>query len=334
MREIVGRLALVWAALCIGMTPASARELAVKDTRFLIDGKPVFLHGMSYYGALGASPDVIRQDLDRLRQHGFNWIRVWANWAAFENDVGVVDAEGRPREAHLAKLESLLRECERRGMIVDVSLSRGNGVTGPPRLQSPEAHRRAVEAVVTRLKGHWNWYLDLSNERNIQDKRHTSPGDLKALRERVRELDARRLVTASHAGDIGRDELREYLETVRIDFISPHRPRRPGTSAQTEAKTREYLGWMRELGRMVPVHYQEPFRRGYGWEPRAEDYAADLKGAIGGGAAGWCFHNGDQREAKDGRPRRSFDLRDGSLFSQLDDEEKRALDLLRAVTKP
>lgn len=89
---------------------------------------------------------------------------------------------------------------------------------------------------------------------------------------------------------------------------------------------------MRELGREAPVHYQEPFRRGFGkWEPKAEDFAADLAGARAGGAAGWCFHNGDERAAKDGKPRRSFDLREKRLFEQLDEEEARAISLLKGA---
>jgi hypothetical protein len=86
---------------------------------------------------------------------------------------------------------------------------------------------------------------------------------------------------------------------------------------------------MKELGREVPLHYQEPFRRDFGkWQPRAEDYVTDLKGALAGGAAGWCWHNGDNRSAKEGQPRRSFDLREKRLFAQLDEEERRALPLL------
>jgi hypothetical protein len=90
---------------------------------------------------------------------------------------------------------------------------------------------------------------------------------------------------------------------------------------------------MRELGRVVPLHYQEPFRRGFGeWEPTADDFLTDLRGARAGGAAGWCLHNGDQRRAPDGRPRRSFDLREGPLFEQLDPEERTVLDGLRALS--
>jgi CubicO group peptidase (beta-lactamase class C family) len=73
---------------------------------------------------------------------------------------------------------------------------------------------------------------------------------------------------------------------------------------------------------MVPVHHQEPFRRGYqGWEPTAADFLTDLRGAVKGGAAGWCLHNGSQRGSPDNQPRRSFDLRAKRLFDQLDAEE-------------
>jgi hypothetical protein len=86
---------------------------------------------------------------------------------------------------------------------------------------------------------------------------------------------------------------------------------------------------MKELGREVPLHYQEPFRRDYGgWKPRAEDFVSDLEAARAGGAAGWCWHNGDNRGAKDGLPRRSFDLREKGLFEKLDEEEVRFLTLL------
>ncbi len=307
-------------------------RLGADGTHFLVNGRPAFLFGVSYYGALGASDETIRRDLADLKKHGFNWVRVWATWAAFGEDVSAVDGEGRPREPFLKRLEHLVAACDEQGFVIDVTLSRGNGSTGPARLQTLEAHRRAVETLVTALKARRNWYLDLANERNVKDKRFTSFADLKELRELVRRLDADRLVTASHAGDVGRDDLREYLTTVRVDFLSPHRPRSADSPGQTEARSKEYRALMKELGRQVPLHYQEPFRRGFAqWQPRAEDYVTDLEGALAGGAAGWCWHNGDNRAAKDGRPRRSFDLRDKRLFEQLDEEERRALPLLSRV---
>jgi hypothetical protein len=310
---------------------AGATDIAVKGERFLLDGRPTFMLGCSYYGALGASEQTIRADLDEMRRCGFNWVRVWVTWAAYDNDISAVDrATGEARPQHMDRLRFLLRECDRRQMIVNVTISRGNGVTGKERLQSVEAHRKAVETLASALKDHPNWYLDLSNERNIRDKRYTSMEDLAELLKRAKGIDGKRLVTASHAGDVSRDELAKYVNAVGVDFLSIHRPRQAGSPQQTEAKTREYLEWVRAAGRIVPLHYDEPFRRGFArWDPTAEDFWTDLMAAEKAGAAGWCFHNGDQRAADDKRPRRSFDLRGGTLFGQLDGEERKFMDMLR-----
>jgi endo-1,4-beta-mannosidase len=318
-----------------GAESADGTRLAIQGTRFALNGRPTFLLGASYYGALGAAEETIRRDLDAMQARGFNWIRVWATWSAFGSDVSAVDGDGNARQPHLNKLRRLVAECDRRGMVVDVTLSRGNGVTGPSRLQSLAAHRRVVDTLVEALKSQCNWYLDLANERNIRDRRYASVADLRELRAAVRRLDPERLVIASHAGDISREELREYLRTVEVDFVSPHRPRHAKSPGQTAKTTRQLRAWMKELNREVPVHYQEPFRRGFSahWEPSAEDFATDLRQAVSSGAAGWCFHNGDRRDRADGRPRRSFDLRDQGLFEQLDDEEKSFLDRKLADAK-
>jgi len=306
--------------------------LGVRGSQFTVNGTPTFLFGISYYGALGASDEFIRRDLDDAQRAGFNWIRVWANWSSFGNDVSAVDAEGRPRQEFLSKLARILHFCDDRAMLVDISLSRGNGVSGPPRLQTLEAHLRAVDSLVTALKSRRNWYLDLSNERNIRDKRFASFDDLKVLRRRVRELDPDRLVTASHAGDLTQDDVREYLEGVGVDFLAPHRPRDAGSASETTRLTKFYLDAANELGHAAPLHYQEPFRRGFGqYEPVATDFITDASNAKEHGAAGWCFHNGDTRAAADGRPRRSFDMRDTRLFDALDAEERKAVEGLRQV---
>jgi len=149
----------------------------------------------------------------------------------------------------------------------------------------------------------------------------------------IRVWDPERLVTASHGGDISRDELREYLQTVAVDFISPHRPRAANSPAQSRAKSEEYIRWMKELGGLFPVHYQEPFRRGSAkWEPTAGDFITDARQARLGGAAGWCLHNGAEQTTPGGRPRRSFDLREKRLFDQLDGEERKAMEELRKLS--
>ncbi len=319
-----------------GGAAMASTTLGVRGSRFALSGEPVFLLGMSYYAALGAGDSFVRQDLDDMQRLGFNWIRVWATWAAFGRDVSAVDAEGRPREPFLTKLRGLVAECDRRGMVVDVTLSRGDGINGAPRLQTLEAHLRAVRTLVNALRPFRNWYLDLANERNIKDKRYASLSDLKALRDEVKRLDPERLVTASHAGDIDREALRRYLHLVRLDFIAPHRPRNPKSPRQTAHKTEEYLSWCKALEHPAPVHYQEPFRRGFRpqrWEPSSGAFLTDLREAVEAGAAGWCLHNGDQKDRAEGKPRRSFDMRERRLFDQLDEEERRVAEAAAAIVR-
>src|SRR5262249_18791640 len=150
---------------------------------FTINGRRTFLLGISYYGALGARADFIQKDLDDMQRDGFNWIRVWVTWAAFTNNISAVDTNGGPHEPFLMRLEKLVQECDRRGMIVDITFSRENGRTGGARLQQLADHERAVRTIVERLRPLRNWYLDLGNERNIQDARHVPFEDLKRLRE-------------------------------------------------------------------------------------------------------------------------------------------------------
>ena len=164
-------------------TPPTARTvLGIKDTRFTLNGQPTFLLGISYYGALGASEAFMRRDLDDLQRHGFNWLRVWATWGAFDHDVSAVDARGGPREPFLGKLRWLVDECDRRGLVVDVTLTRSQASSrraGAVGLPDFPAHQRAVETLIQALKPHRNWYLDLANERDVRDARYVSPAELK-----------------------------------------------------------------------------------------------------------------------------------------------------------
>lgn len=214
-------------------------------------------------------------------------------------------------------------------MVVDITLARGGRTTGPSRLLSYEAHRRAVETLTEALRPYRNWSFNLANKRNIRDERYVSHQQLRSLRHRLRQIDPKRLVTASHAGEISPADLREYLQTVRLSFLAPQRSRRLGSSGSSGQSTPQYLADMREIGRVIPVFYLEPFRRGIGRrEPAAADYLEAARAARDHHAAGWCFHNGDQRGTPDGQPRRCYDLREKRLFDQFDQVELEALELL------
>jgi hypothetical protein len=197
------------------------------------------------------------------------------------------------------------------------------------------AHERAVQSVISALKGRRNWYLDLANERDVADSRFVAIGEVRRLRELARRLAPSLPVTASFGGhDLGEAHIREALVEADLDFLAPHRPRHQRSPGETERHTRECLAAMRRVGQVAPVHYQEPFRRGYGdWEPVAADFLTDLRGAARGGAAGWCLHNGSSRGSDDPRRRRSFDLRQTGLMEQLDAEEMTVVRRARAVVR-
>ena len=326
---VVHAAILAWSAN-ISAAGEGGTILGIDGSRFTLNGNPTFLLGFSYYGALGATEGSVRRDLDDAQRYGFDWLRVWATWESFGTDDSAVDTRGQPRSKYLEKLQRLVAECDRRGLVLDVTLARGKAApeaSAGGRLSDFESHQRAVECVVNALKQHRNWYVDLANERDVRDERYVPTAELKSLRDLVRRLDPPRLVTASFGGrDLTEGDVRDALLSAGLDFLSPHRPRNGESPAQTAARTRECRALMKRIGRIVPVHYQEPFRRGYGqWEPSAADFLTDLHGAVAGGAAGWCFHNGSQRNTADQVPRRSFDLRSKRLFEQLDPVERKVV---------
>ncbi|HUW60842.1 MAG TPA: hypothetical protein VMZ06_07520 [Candidatus Bathyarchaeia archaeon] len=304
--------------------------LGVQDGQFTLDGRLAFLLGCSYYGALGVNDEAaLEADLNDLERIGFNWIRVWATWNAFGNDTSVLTADGAPNARCLDRLTRLCEMAGKRGMVVEVTVSRGEDDCFPHDVKS---HLAVVEQLARTVKPFRNVYFDLGNERNVRDGRYVPMGEVAKLAAAVKAIDPERVCTASNAGgDLEPEKATRYMTEGRVDFIAPHRHRDPETPAGTEAYTRSLRRALEEAGRVVPVHFQEPFRRGYqDWAPSAEDFMRDLEGARDGGAAGWCFHNGATRSANDGRPRRSFDMRrgEGRLFAQLDAEELRFFRLL------
>jgi len=85
---------------------------------------------------------------------------------------------------------------------------------------------------------------------------------------------------------------------------------------------------MKESGRVVPVHYQEPFRRATAsGEPKVEDFVAYLRGALarGRGPAGASTTAGE-RDAPEGQPRRPrFATERCSINSTIEERKHRAV---------
>ncbi len=118
-------LACLSRCLCRQSRAKTNTVLGVEGTHFTLNQRPTFLLGFSYYGALGAPEDFIRQDLRDLRASGFNWLRVLATWGGFDTNVSAVTVAGLPREPFLSRLTWLVAECDRLGLVVDVTLSVG-----------------------------------------------------------------------------------------------------------------------------------------------------------------------------------------------------------------
>ncbi len=326
-------MALVLSALALPAL-ASGPALGISGERFTLDGRRTFLLGASYYGGLAIEKrEILKQDLDDLDAHGFNWIRLWATWDAFDNNISAVAPDGSAREPYMGRLKRLCRMAGKRGMVVDVTVTREKADAFPSQFSE---HLAVMEALARELKTFRNVYFDIGNERNVGDARHVAMDEVGRVIEAVKRIDPQRLCTASEGGDISGEEVRAFIDTGHVDFICPHRPRNAESPSQTAARTREYFTQMKAAQHAVPVHYQEPFRRDYGrWSPKAADFIADLEAAKEGGAAGWCFHNGSVRPSRDGdgRPRRSFDMRpaEGRLFEQLDAEEQAFMRRLKAA---
>lgn len=313
-------LAIFGAVVTAGATWAT--ELGIEGTRFTLDGAPTFLLGVSYYGGLARTPELMARDLDDLKAHGVNWLRVWATWDSYDTQPAV-DASGTAQEPAISSLRTLVALADERGMVVDVTLHRG-GV-----LRSHEAHLEAVRTIAREVLPWRNAYIDVANERDVRDDRYVSPQECAELAAAIRAIDPGRLVTASHGGGALTSEVvASDLHVATLDFLAPHLPRAANDPAKTRERVEHLLAWAREVGHPAPVHLQEPFRRDYGaWQPDAEGFLSDLRGAVTGGAAGWCLHNGSNRHADDGEPRRSFDLHEGRgpFVDTLDDVERDVL---------
>ena len=285
---------------------------------FTMNRKPVFMTGISYYGAMSiTSQSFIKKDLDDMKRDGFNWIRVWATWNPTDMNVSVVSKDGDLREPYISRLKYLIRECNRRGMIVDVTFTRGED----PFPSNQAQHLKCVQTLAKELKPYRNLYIDVANERDVGDARHVSYEDMGTLISAIKLIDPKRICTASGVPSSPED-LTRYINIGKVDFIAPHLGRDRESPSETKGKVQEFINWMgKDKIKRVLILLQEPFRRDYGsYQPVETDYYTDAVGGKQGGAAGCCLHNGSNKTNTRFRSFRMTD-KDGRLYDQLDEVE-------------
>jgi hypothetical protein len=294
-----------------------------------VDGRPIFLTGISLFDALGPVPPR-DQDLDAIQNWGMRIVRVWAHW-----HVPIYERDGSLSADERARLLDLTARLRSRSLLLELALLRPGQLPGQPfPAFEPEAAReRAVVEIASAARGHPNVLFDLCNEHDHPDGPMTH-AEARRLRDRIKAIDSTRLVTISSTGShlIGADghmteeQVRNLREEagqgpgeVGVDLIAPHLPRTADWAEATGVRVATIRAALDRIGRPLPVYLNEENRAEDDATIRPEAYALALTNARRAGAAGWLFHTGA-----------GFDLKNRPFLTALGRNEGAALrDLAR-----
>jgi hypothetical protein len=306
----------------------SGAAITVAGTAIQIDGRPAFLSGVSLFDALGSVPPR-DADLDTLKRWGVNTVRVWTHWhePIYQSDGGLT-VPGR------ARLLALVERLQARGLILELVLLRPGQLPGQPFavFASEAARGKAVDDLTAALRPFRNVLFDLYNEHDHPDG-PISHAAARALRDRVKAIDAARVVTISSTeshllsatGVIGEDGARNLQaeagrgpDSVAVDLVAPHFPRTEDWASATGARIGAVRAALDRIGAHVPIYLNEERRA----EPPAriapDGYARAFSAAKGAGAAGWLFHTAA-----------GFELRKKPFLDALSPDERAALQELQ-----
>jgi hypothetical protein len=180
----MGLVRVAWVAVLMGWGLAGVavaqapptREFAIRDDRPYLGGKPVRLWGLRCGNALYSQSVTERHIncLDMMVAHGINLIGVYiqgTNGGSPNPEAGLdgYTRDGKIKPEVAERLERLIREADRRGMVVMV------GLLSPRKdqdLYDEAAIRRAVEEAARFLqeKGLRNVFVDLMHEFNQPER--------------------------------------------------------------------------------------------------------------------------------------------------------------------
>jgi hypothetical protein len=194
-------------------TSVSAATLRVEGQKFRLDAKPFDMWGIRTASA-SQSEEYTRhlvEQLDEYRRHGVNTVSVYY----MGSNGGYSDpfsADGKSIDPdHQARMVSILKEADRRGMVVVVGIfyQRSN----PPRLNGWDAAREAVRTVAGALKPHRNVILNIANEQNSRNyrglpwERVNNVADVIELCRLIKRTDPERVVGAGGYDHAKNEEL-------------------------------------------------------------------------------------------------------------------------------
>jgi hypothetical protein len=302
-------------------------EISPTDSRKLaINKKEIFLLEVSYFDphALDTSnptyKNLLENDLDLLKQYGFNCIRVCANdldFPAFIKDPDTATYYKPNHDTNYKRMKTLIEICESKGIVIDFTLfvypyntnvNYINWYNNMP--QSLEEAKSYLNVFTTAFQGYKNWFWDVFNEWDSHrtDTWWIPPLDncidnvcvVQELLAQVKLKDSERLCTAS-----GNSTDSAFLGDANLNIIAPHtdhcnwakdenKERNDFMSVDVLEEFRTHTG--------KPIHLQEPPRRGYkcipltydSYFPPASRFINDLtavRWSTDAAAAGWCLHN-------------------------------------------
>ena len=156
--------------------PAATREFEIRNNRAYLGGQPVDLWGLRCGNALHSEAITERhiRNFDNMAAHGINLIGVYiqgsnAGWPDPQAAANGFTRDGHIRPTAARRLESFVREADRRGMVVMV------GLFTPRKDQEfydEEAVRRAVEETARLLRDRKlrNVFVDIMHEFNHRER--------------------------------------------------------------------------------------------------------------------------------------------------------------------
>jgi len=148
---------------------ASAATVGVLDRSLILDSRPFPLWGIRVASASQTQPltDQLIANLDDYRAHGVNAVSLFymgslgLHTDPFSPDGTQIDP------GHQARMEQIVRACDRRGMVAIVGIFYQRSPR--PELRDWAAVENAVRTVAAALRPHRNVILNIANEQNSQN---------------------------------------------------------------------------------------------------------------------------------------------------------------------
>lgn len=231
--------------------------LAIKDTRFLLNGQPFPFTGVSFFNSIynpefGKDRQKRLEWMDKLQAYGINVFRIWAQW---DNDRGFADAcstcslyerNGQLRTGHLETLKKIVADADEKGIVIELVLFSHESLPKYEDLGITNAET-AVKSLTNELRPYRNLIFQIWNEHSDR---------VLDFLKIIKEIDQNRIVTNSpgFAGNLG-----DPKQNNALDYLSPHTSRQNvGRHWEVGPREIEYL-----LHRYKkPVVDDEPARNG------------------------------------------------------------------------